>query len=129
PVVASFFAISGISRLPGAEKNSIPRSSYPCLASSAVNASLHRSVISACHAACTYAIFFSRIGLSSPVVFVVLILVGDGATIRAHLRRQLVGPLPAAYRSTPQSGHSSLPSIWTRLVAPVSVFDQLSLTQ
>ena len=42
---------------------------------------------------------------------------GGGPTIRAHLRRQLVGPLPAAYSSTPQSGRSSLPSIWTLLVA------------
>jgi|RhiMetdeSRZDD1v2_1073273.scaffolds.fasta_scaffold961911_2 hypothetical protein len=37
--------------------------------------------------------------------------------MRTHLLRQLVGPRPAAYRSTPRSGHDSLPRIWALLVA------------
>jgi DMSO reductase family type II enzyme heme b subunit len=40
---------------------------------------------------------------------------GWRSPIRAHLLRWLVGPLPAAYRNTPQSGRSSPPRIWTLL--------------
>ena len=45
--------MSGISRLPGAEKNSISDARYPRLLTAATNACLHGSVMSVCHEACT----------------------------------------------------------------------------
>src|SRR6185369_11396776 len=69
PVLASFLAMSGISRLPGAEKNSTPLASKRCWVSSSVNACLQPSVMSVCHAAWTYAIFLEGIGVSPSCVW------------------------------------------------------------